>query len=295
MNLSNKYLNAAAFTPVQRWHMTQTTSLMFGDMWGANNTKSSGVSWGRPYGPRCPAGASQRTTKRLCVFSNTWVCMLQHARGTDRPERKSWCATETSSEIFQPHTMSKLYIRIFVPSLCVKLKEPHDEQTACAFCETGNHIQDACVHKLSVPNLKDPRSPWWDHRGQSDTLFPTGAHEWRLTESHLRQTSLKPQRIWVSPRRSEVQQQQHWGFKFSVAEMRCALPRLRCLPSSSHHATVTRGPTLLLHFSALWLGFWRAAVCRGGSSPPGGLPLPCRVSKTQSSAVGTWNNSNDTE
>lgn len=152
--------------------------------------------------------------------------------------------------------------------------------------EIVNYTREACVYKTPVPNLKSPRSPWWDRRGGTDTLFPTGAHEWRLTESHLRGTSLKPRRIRVCPRRSGLQQ--HGGFRSSAAEMRCALPRLRCLPSSSHRATVTTGATPLLLFSALWLYFkLRAGVCPGGSSPPGGPPLPCRVSKTQSSVADT--------
>lgn len=206
---------------------------------------------------QCPGRASsEEKPMRLCVFSaNIWVCMLQHARGTGRPGRKRWCATESLDVFIRARWKCKLYHWHVGAQLRVKVKEVRQERVACVFVAITNYIQAVGHHKSRVPNLKSPRSPWWDRRGRSDTLVPTGAHEWRLAESHLRGTSLKPQLIWVSPRRSEIQKQQHWGFKSSVAETMCALPRLRRLPSSSDRATVTTGatplPLPLLLFSSL--------------------------------------------
>ena len=52
---------------------------------------------------------------------------------------------------------------------------------------------------LSLPHLKSPRIPWWGRRGRSDTLFPTGAHKWRLRESHPSRTSLKRKSFGLPP------------------------------------------------------------------------------------------------
>lgn len=152
---------------------------------------------------------------RVC-WANIWACMLQHATGTGRPERRwGWCDTHITSQLL-------LLLLLLLETLKNKKKNTRNDldfiiprMHKCVFPMRKNRMERtrSDTSRLTTsadrwlktapsyfhPHLKSPRIPWWGRRGRSDTLFPTGAHKWRLRESHPSRTSLKPQSFGLPP------------------------------------------------------------------------------------------------
>ena len=152
--------------------------------------------------------------------------MLQHARGTGLPARSARDNTLKSLltvvlKVVLKQTSGLIRVIFQYPSV----KSVHFSIVKCdeAWVQTQtsaghlnmllyryfSRLQTEVLHffltkkhknNIFIPNLRSLKSPWWDRRGRSHTLFPTGEHKWRLRESHLRRTSLKPRSLWVYPK-----------------------------------------------------------------------------------------------
>ena len=153
---------------------------------------------------------------RVC-WANIWACMLQHATGTGRPERKE--------ERLMRHSYHSSVVAAVVAVVGDVKKNKKQKKTLvmtndlegaqCVFPMRKNRMERTRSDTSRIttsadrwlktaphyfhPHLKSPRIPWWGRRGRSDTLFPTGAHKWRLREFHPSRTSLKPQSFGLPP------------------------------------------------------------------------------------------------
>lgn len=165
-----------------------------------------------------------------CVRLGLWrkplrVCMLQHARGTGRPERTSRNHSaqscfggggearkggliadqqfrNTRNDLSCVSASHGLHVLLSGIKRMRRMKQVGHavDRRFLKVWEISSWTEKTKQNKnMIIPNLKNLRSPWWSRRGRSGTLFPTGAHYWRLRESHLRRTSLKPHKFWVSP------------------------------------------------------------------------------------------------